>query len=328
MSMERFTRWLSLRAYGVITRTLFGPDTHPRVMRRRFERFGATSRRRLLARHPGLVFAEHAVGPLSVESVHAGSPERAVLYLHGGAFLMGSPASYRSRAARVAYRCRAEVFVPDYRLAPEHPFPAALEDAVAAWRHLRTIRRGRPLFVAGDSAGGGLALSLILRLRDLGEPVPHGAILISPSVDLADPGGHGAESGTDLWLTREHLRRWFHHYAGKADPADPLLSPIHADLSGLPPFLLLAGADELLLEEGRRMVDRALSAGVDARLLVGKGMQHDWPLTLPWLWESRHAWKVMASFVDEHAPAMPRPPPRLVREPAEDRGADALEGAA
>ena len=97
MSIEALTRWLSLRAYGVITRTLFGPGTHPKIMRRRFERFGATSRRRLLARHPGLVFAEDAVGPLSVESVHAGSPERAVLYLHGGAFVMGSPASYRTR---------------------------------------------------------------------------------------------------------------------------------------------------------------------------------------------------------------------------------------
>ena len=307
MSTETLTHWLSLRAYGVITRTLFGPRTHPKVMRRRFERFGATSRRRLLARHPGLVFAEQAVGPLKIESVHAGNPERAVLYLHGGAFVMGSPASYRSRATRMAYRCRAELFVPDYRLAPEHPFPAALEDAVAAWRHLRMLRPGWPLFVAGDSAGGGLALSLMVRLRDLGEPLPDGAVLLSPSVDLAAPGGHGEESGTDLWLTREHLRRWFRHYVGKADPAQPLVSPIHANLSGLPPFLLLAGADELLLEEGRRMVDRALSAGIDAQLLVGQGMQHDWPLTLPWLPESRHAWKVISGFLDDHASHAWRP---------------------
>lgn len=307
MSTERLTHWLSLRAYGVITRSLFGPGTRPKVMRRRFERFGATSRRRLLARHPGLVFAAHAVGPLSMESVHAGSPERAVLYLHGGAFVMGSPASYRSRASRMAYRCRAELFVPDYRLAPEHPFPAALEDALAAWRHLRSLRLGWPLFVAGDSAGGGLALSLMIRLRDLGEPLPDGAVLLSPSVDLGEPGGCGDEAGTDLWLTREHLRRWFRHYVGQADPAHPLVSPIHADLSGLPPFLLLAGADELLLEEGRRMVDRALSAGIDAQLLVGNGMQHDWPLTLPWLPESRHAWKVIVGFFDEHASRSLRP---------------------
>lgn len=307
MSNERFTHWLSLRAYGVVTRALFGPRTHPRVMRRRFERFGATSRRRLLARHPGLVFAEHAVGPLSVESVHAGSPERAVLYLHGGAFVMGSTASYRSRAARMAYRCRAELFVPDYRLAPEHPFPAALEDAVAAWRHMRRLRRGWPLFVAGDSAGGGLALSLMLRLRDLGEPLPDGAVLLSPSVDLAEPGGRGEEGRTDLWLTREHLSQWFRHYVGQADPANPLVSPVRANLSGLPPFLLLAGSDELLLEEGRRMVDRALSAGVDAQLLVGEGMQHDWPLTLPWLPQSRHAWKVITGFLDEQVSQSQRP---------------------
>jgi len=169
------------------------------------------------------------------------------------------------------------------------------------------LRRDWPLFVAGDSAGGGLALSLMLRLRDLGEPFPDGAILMSPSVDLGEPGGHGEEAGTDLWLTREHLRQWFRHYVGQADPAHPLVSPVHASLAGLPPFLLLAGADELLLEEGRRMVDRALSAGVDARLLVGDGMQHDWPLTLPWLPESRHAWEVIASFVDEHASQSWRP---------------------
>jgi acetyl esterase/lipase len=307
MSTETLTHWLSLHAYGVITRTLFGPRTHPKVMRRRFERFGATSRRRLLARHPGLVFAEHEVGPLRMESVHAGNPERAVLYLHGGAFVMGSPASYRSRATRMAYRCRAELFVPDYRLAPEHRFPAALEDAVAAWRHLRTLRKGWPLFVTGDSAGGGLALSLMIRLRDLGEPLPEGAVLVSPSVDLAEPGGRGDEGRTDLWLTRQHLRGWFRHYVGQSDPAQPLLSPVRANLSGLPPFLLLAGADELLLEEGRRMVDRALSAGVDAQLLVGQGMQHDWPLTLPWLPESRHAWKVIAGFLEEHASHSSRP---------------------
>jgi epsilon-lactone hydrolase len=295
MRIEAFRAWLSLRAYGAVTSALFGASTAPLAMRRRFERFGATSRERLLRRHPGLLFGDHAVGRLGMESVCAvQAPERTILYLHGGAFVMGSPTSYRSRVARVSYRCAAEVFVPDYRLAPEHPYPAALDDALAAWRHLRSLRRG-PLLVAGDSAGGGLALSLMLRLRDLGEPAPDGAVLLSPWVDLTAPGE--AETG-DLWFTPDHLRVWARHYAGPADAADPLISPGLGVLSGLPPFLLLVGEDELLAEQGRRAVLRGKEAGIDARLLVGRRMQHDWPLTLPWLAESRRAWREIAAFVE------------------------------
>lgn len=230
-----------------------------------------------------------------------------LMYFFGGGWVLGTVDTADAIARSLANAAGCIVAVPGYRLAPEHPFPAALEDAVAAWRHMRTLRRGWPLFVAGDSAGGGLALSLMLRLRDLGEPLPDGAVLLSPSVDLAEPGGHGEEGATDLWLTREHLSAWFRHYVGKADPSNPLVSPVRANLSGLPPFLLLAGSDELLLGEGRRMVDRALSAGVDAQLLVGEGMQHDWPLTLPWLPQSRHAWKVIGGFLDDHASDAQRP---------------------
>jgi len=301
MRTEAFGTWLSLRAYAAVTSTLFGARTPPLTMRRRFERYGATSRERLLRRHPGLVFADHPVGGLPMESVCAvEAPGRTILYLHGGAFVMGSPTSYRSRAARVSYRCQAEAFVPDYRLAPEHPYPAALDDALAAWRHVRSLRRG-PLFVAGDSAGGGLALSLLLRLRDAGEPAPDGAVLLSPWVDLTVPSG--SEPPRDLWFTKDHLRHWARIYAGGADPRDPNISPVHAELSGLPPFLLLLGEDELLAEEGRRLFRRARDAGTDARLLVGQGMQHDWPLTLPWLRESRRAWAEIGAFVAERASA-------------------------
>jgi epsilon-lactone hydrolase len=298
-------RWLSLRAYGLVTRTLFRPTTPPRTMRRRFERFGGTSRVTILARHPAVVFGDLRVGSLSIESVCATSrPDRTLLYLHGGAFVMGSPDSYRSRAVRLSYRCNAEVLVPDYRLAPEHPFPAALEDALAAWRVLGAVAPGRPALLVGDSAGGGLALSLMVRLRDLGEPPPRGAILLSPWANLTD----GASVGThrDLWLGLDHLRRWARHYVGDADPRDPLVSPACADLSGLVPMLVLAGEDEALAEEIRRLVSRARGAGTDARLLVGDRMQHDWPLTLPWLAESRSAWAEIAAFVAERAHTPPR----------------------
>jgi epsilon-lactone hydrolase len=209
--------------------------------------------------------------------------------------VMGSPSSYRSRAVRLSYRCNAEVLVPDYRLAPEHPFPAALEDALAAWRAIESIAPGRPALVGGDSAGGGLALSLMVLLRELGEASPRSAVLISPSANQT----RGAVSGRhrDLCLDAERLGHWRRHYLGTADPRDPRISPALANLSGLPPMLVLVGEDEALADETHRWVARARDAGTDARLLMGAGMQHDWPLTLPWLAESRRAWAEIAEFV-------------------------------
>jgi acetyl esterase/lipase len=267
-------------------------------MRRRFERLGSTSRAAMRRRHPAVVFADHSVGPLGMESVSAvESPVRTILYLHGGAFLMGSPSSYRSRTVRVSYRCGAEVFVPDYRLAPEHPFPAALDDAAAAWRYVQSLQRGRPVFIAGDSAGGGLALSLMLRLRELGEALPAGAVLLSPWADLRDEAGEVPHK--DLWFSPALLARWARHYLGHADARDPMVSPALADLSRLPPLLVLVGEHELLAEPTRRLVDRARACGTRAALHVGKGMQHDWPLTLPWLAESRDAWRAIEGFIEE-----------------------------
>jgi acetyl esterase/lipase len=301
--LARWKRWLSLRAYGLITSTLFGARTSPHRMRRRFERFGAVTRAALQRKYPKLAFADHAVGPLSIEGIAAvETPRCAVVYLHGGGFVMGSPASYRNRAMRLSYRCGAEVFVPDYRLAPEHPFPAALDDALAAWQYVKALRPERPILVAGDSAGGGLALSLILRLRQLGHARPDGAILLSPWTDLSASGASMDENHRkDLWLSRDHIHNWARHYTCGCDERDPLVSPVFADLSELPPLLVLAGEHEVLLDDARRVVEGARRAGTDAELLVGTGMQHDWPLTLPWLDESRHAWRAMVRFVDDAA---------------------------
>ena len=289
-----FKQWLSLQAYGAVTSALFRATTPPLTMRRRFERFGARSRAALRAKFPQLVFADHRAGGLAIESVCAvTAPARAIVYLHGGAYVMGSPASYRARAMRLSFRCNAEVFVPDYRLAPEHPFPAALDDAVAAWRHVKTLRNGVPVFACGDSAGGGLALSLMLRLRELGETLPDGAILLSPWTNLD---GAGSPHRRDLWFTPAHLTTWATYYVGVADARDPLVSPAFADLAGLPPLLVLVGEDELLVDDAHRIVEAARRRAIDVRLVVGKGMQHDWPLTLPWLAESRRAWHAIAAF--------------------------------
>ncbi len=300
---SRFKRWLSLRAYGLVTSTAFGATTSPQKMRARFERFGRVSRRTLQKKHPKLAFEDHGADGLLVESVRAiDSPRCVLLHLHGGGFFMGSPESYRDRAMRLSFRLDAEVFVPAYRLAPEHRYPAALDDALTAFRWLRGIRPGSPVFVTGDSAGGGLALSLLMRARDLGLPMPAGAILLSPWTDLTASGRSvDANHGKDLWFTRRHLEVWATHYAGDADVRSPYVSAVFGDLSRLPPLLLLAAENELLLDDARRIHDLSTRAGGDSELLVGMGMQHDWPLTLPWLEESKHAWRAMRRFVEGHS---------------------------
>jgi monoterpene epsilon-lactone hydrolase len=301
--LTRWKRWASLRAYGLVTSALFGATTSPLTMRARFERLGRVSREKLQRKFPGLAFQDHAIDGLAIESVCAvEAPTRVILYLHGGAFFMGSPASYRSRALRLSYRCQAEVFVPAYRLAPEQPYPAALDDALAAWKLVKAQRRDSPVFVAGDSAGGGLSLSLLVRLRDLGLTMPNGAVLLSPWTDLTVSGASvDSNHGKDLWFTRRHLETWARYYVGRADGRSPYVSPVYADLSGLPALLLLAGGNELLLDDALRVREAARRTGTSATVLIGEGMQHDWPLTLPWLEESRLAWSAMRSFVEEHS---------------------------
>jgi acetyl esterase/lipase len=242
-----------------------------------------------------------------------------VLYLHGGGYLFGSPATYRDRARRLAHRCDAEVFVPDYRLAPEHPYPAAREDALAAWTYVAALRPEAPIVVVGDSAGGGLTLSLLAALRDGHRRLPACAFAFSPWTDLGGTGASmTANDGKDVWLTRRHVAAWGRHYAGAADVADPAISPVHADPTGFPPLLLIVGDQEVLLDDSLRVEARARQAGVEVEVLVGRGMQHDFPLTLPWLEESREAWEVVAAFVERwtlrpvrsSGPVPASPPPR------------------
>jgi len=296
-------RWLSLRGYGLVTRTLFGATTPPLKMRARLERLGRVSREKIRRKFPKVAFGDHAIGVLAIESVCAVElPARVIMYLHCGGYFMGSPSSYRNRAMRLSYRCNSEVFVPDYRLAPEHRYPAALEDALEAWKFVRSFRPSAPILVAGDSAGGGLGLSLLVRLRDLGMTMPAGALLLSPWTDLTVSGASiDRNRGRDLWFTRSLLDTWAGYYAGDADRSSAYLSPVFAELSGLPPLLLLVGEDEVLLDDALRVRDAAQSAGTEVRLHLGKSMQHDWPLTLPWLEESRLAWTSIKNFAEECA---------------------------
>jgi acetyl esterase/lipase len=269
-------------------------------MRRRFERLAAVARKSLTRRYPNIVFSDHHAGHLWIEGVRAApEPRVTILYLHGGGYLFGSPAGYRDRVRKLSFRCNAEVFVPDYRLAPENPYPAALEDALAAWRYVSALRQSATIVVAGDSAGGGLALSLLAALRDAGDELPAAAFVFSPWTDL---GGSGASvtsnERNDVWLSRRHIAEWGRQYAAGSDVADPGISPLHADMRGFPPLLLIAGDEEVLLDDTLRVAAKAREAGVEVEVCIGRRMQHDFPLTLPWLAESREAWDVVLAFLN------------------------------
>jgi len=199
------------------------------------------------------------------EWVTARGHERAaliVLYLHGGGYCVGSPATHRAITGHLAARCGARVFVPDYRLAPEHAFPAAVDDAVASFRGL--LAKGiapHDVVIAGDSAGGGLSVAAALRLRELALPLPRALVLFSPWVDLGLDQLPSPPPG-EVMLTLPWITQCARAYVGRADARHPLVSPLYADLAGLPPMLIQVGTDEILLGDSRRLRDRLQSAGV------------------------------------------------------------------
>lgn len=199
-------------------------------------------------------------------------------YLHGGGYLFCSMATHRHLVARLALRSRARALGINYRRGPEHPFPAAVEDAVSGYRWLiRTVDPGR-VVIAGDSAGGGLTLATLLALRDRGEPLPAGAALISPWVDLAatDPSLTDNAELDYLGGDPRFLRESATLYLGGADPRTALASPVHGDLSGLPPLLIQVGGLEMLHDQVERLARRAREHGVETELDVWPDMVHVW----------------------------------------------------
>jgi monoterpene epsilon-lactone hydrolase len=298
---------LSNAAYGWLMNLLFHPLLSPQRMRRNFDLFAATPLPKVQRKFPNVTFRSSQLrsrdGELRAESITAvPNPTRTMLYLHGGGYVFGSIETYRRRAIKLSYRCRAEVILPEYRLAPEHPFPAALHDAAAAWDHAVDAAGQRPLFIAGDSAGGGLALSLTAYLRDRQRALPAGIVALSPWTDLGLTGESMlTNSETDCWLKRSQLHAWVDWYRASNPVTHPYISPLYADLAGFPPMLLLAGDQEVLLDDTTRLVHKARHAGVAVQTEIGRGMQHDWPLTLPWLKQSKHAWQVIAEFVERIA---------------------------
>jgi monoterpene epsilon-lactone hydrolase len=206
-----------------------------------------------------------------------------LLFLHGGGFEFGSVRSDGELAARLGRASGMRVLFPEYRLAPEHPFPAAIDDVQAVWRWLRTAQAlgARSIAVAGDSAGGGLAVALLVATRDAGEPMPGAAVLMSPTVDLTSSGASMTERvDQDPFSTPALLRQLASGYLAGADPRTPLASPLFASLAGLPPLLVQVGTADLLLSDSERLAAAAADAGVDVTLEIGEGLPHVYPILL------------------------------------------------
>lgn len=232
-------------------------------------------------------------------STRASTDERIILYLHGGGYVSGSPATHLAVTARLAHEARARLFALDYRLAPEHPFPAQLEDAWAAYWWLMTEQGYNPeqIIVAGDSAGGGLTMALLLALRDAHVPLPAGGVGFSPWLDLTLSGETLLTNAPTDFLNLSILRTAARMYCNGYDPHHPLISPLYADLRGLPPLLIQVGSAEMLLDDSRRFAERARAAGVDVQLEIWDKMVHVWHFT--WLIEpkARQAIRQAGSFV-------------------------------
>jgi acetyl esterase/lipase len=240
------------------------------------------------------------IGGMAAEWLTSAAVSRAhvVLYLHGGGYVVGSLDTHRDLAARLGRAAGARALLIDYRLAPEHPHPAAVDDAVAAYRWL--LGQGVPpdqVAIAGDSAGGGLTIATLVALRDLGLPLPAGGVCFSPWVDMEAIGASMDTTPNDPMLNRALILHFARFYLGAADPRTPLAAPLHAALHGLPPLLIQASRDEVLRDDATRIADRARAAGVACELDLTDEVPHVWQIFAAILPEAREALDRAGTFL-------------------------------
>jgi epsilon-lactone hydrolase len=259
----------------------------------------------------GVRFRPDVLGRVSGEWVEgAGDARATLLYLHGGGFIACSPRTHRPITAALALK-GFRVFAPEYRLAPEHPFPAAVEDAVAAWRAARIGLGSGRVVVAGDSAGGNLALAMMLAAREAGDTaLPDAAALFSPATDLAGTGASlRGNSERDAMFRGEALRHLAAAYLQGTDPRTPLASPLYGDLAKLPPLLIHVGEREVLRDDSIRFAERARAAGVRVELQVWPVVPHVWQFGHAAIPEARHSLAAAAAFLHQAGAATERTSP-------------------
>ncbi len=228
---------------------------------------------------PGLEFEDMELGGVPAVFCRTGAAHAgALLYLHGGAFVSGSAKGYRGLAANVGKAAGVVTYALEYRLAPEHPFPAAVDDVLAAYRALLDSgMKPEKIVLAGDSAGGGLTLSALVRMRNEGLPLPAAGFLLSPWADMTcEARSMKTKATEDPSLNEEGLRFSAANYLGATPASDPVASPVHADLSGLPPLLVHVGSAEILLDDSLAIAARAGAAGTHVQLEIWPEMIHVW----------------------------------------------------
>ena len=301
------TRWWNAGVMSVL-RWLFRPGNSHEFMRSSLDRLMFITPETLQKTYPNAQFKTTCPGEVDAEEISAERGlQRTILYLHGGAYFMGSIAGYRDHALRLSKACRANVVLLKYALAPEHAFPTGLNNAVSAYLALAAQRPDTPLFIGGDSAGGGLALALACEIRDRnirGPKVtaPAGVFCLSPWADLTGSGTAVTENAKeDQWLTKRHMDQWASWYAGSTPTDNPQVSPARANYTGVAPLCLFAAQKEILLSDSISVANAARLAGVDVRLYVGQNMQHNWSLIFPALQQSEDLLQVVAKFVDKPA---------------------------
>ena len=228
--------------------------------------------------------------------------DRVVLYFHGGGYVTGSVTTHQAITSRLSGTAAARVLALDYRLAPEHPFPAAVDDAVSAYRWL--LAEGYEpghIALAGDLAGGGLVVACLVALRERGVALPAAGVPISPWVDLTgETGWRAADPATDPMVLAQALDLMTRDYVGGGNPRDPLAAPIHADLGGLPPLLIQVGRLEILLTDATLLAERARAAGVDVSLEIEEGAPHVWHHFAPRVPEAVEAIGRIGTFLQHH----------------------------
>ena len=279
-------------------------DQLPRI-RARMDQIDRLPRPRRVQYVDTIVSGIPAIVATPIDDVAGTSPPRHLLYLHGGGYMLGSPRSHIAMAARLARLADATATVIDYRLAPEHVYPAAIDDCVAAYRALVTDVDPATITIAGDSAGGGAVLSTMCALRDAGDRLPGAAYLLSPWTDLTGSGESvRTRAQADPMIDGSRIPAAGRVYAGETPLDHPGVSPLFADLHGLPSMLIQTGVDEVLLSDSTRLAEKARAAGVDVTLDLADGMWHVYQSFARFVPEATDALHRAAVFIRSRVPAL------------------------